>query len=312
MEAESRNYRMSDHEFLLKEKFPKLKAYRSAITPDKFSDKVVLDLSFSDFYTIFAIQARASKCYTLIKPSKRQTVERLLKDNKCLINENVFLIEDISEVKGPVHIIIHDWSDTQVLSISNLIQLIRARDRCLVNGGLFVPPQIRLEIAAVSDPTLISDEQHRWDFSKYDIDFGNIPKVSLGTNVSWGSMHNLEVSPRVTLWHIVPYNITIAEVHQCRRFLLEVPEACTIHGLAVYLEVKFTPLTGYRSCHQLDPCVYVLSKAVQVKQREVLSGKFSMSTEQKKVTTDIKTTITLRNETSEILVREIRKFDLME
>ena len=101
-ESESRNHRKSNHEYLLEERIPKVRAYQSAITAEKCRDKTVLDLSYSDFYTIFAIRAYASKVFTLVSPRKRQIVRKFLEDNKCRIDENVFLIEDITEVKERV------------------------------------------------------------------------------------------------------------------------------------------------------------------------------------------------------------------
>ena len=311
-ESESRNHRMSNHEYLLKERLSKVRAYQSAIASGTCSGKIVLDLSNSDFYTIFAIRAYASKCYTLVSPSKRQTVQKFLEDNKCLINKNVFLIGDISEVKERVDVIIHDWSDNQVFSISNLIDLLVARDRCLAINGQLIPSEVKLEISAVSDASLISDEHQRWDFTKYRLDYDHIAKVSLGTNVLWGHLPTAEVTKKALLWHLVPIHMSLQELLQYRSpFFLEVSQDCKIHGIAVNLEVRFTARTRYRTCHQINPWTFVLSEPLQVQQGDLLQGMFSLSTRVKRVKLEMETKIKLRNVVSKLLVSEILKYDVM-
>ena len=211
-----------------------------------------------------------------------------------------------------MHIIIHDWSDNQVFSISNLIDLLVARDQCLLKGGLLIPHEIKLEIAAVSDATLISDEHQRWDFSKYHLDYEHIAKVSLGTNVFWGPLGASEVTKKALLWHMEPISMSLHEVlHYRSRFLLEVSRNCMIHGLAVYLTAKFTALSRYRTCHQLDPYAFVLSEPLRVEKGEVLSGMFSLSTRIKKVKLEMDTNIKIRDVVSKFLVSEILKYDEM-
>ena len=264
------------------------------------------------------MKAGAAKCYTLISEQKRNSVFNLVEKNRrqCQ-NENqgpVVFVHHLSQVIDRVDVIIHDWNEEQILALSNLTQLIKARDQCLVpKGGCMVPHEIRLQLGAMTDSTFENYAQEQWDFSKYGLDYSHVADVSLRTNVFWGPLMNPLVSPKINLLAIKPMTMSLNQVlNYSTSFFLELSQNCTVSGLALYLEVRFiatiSSTMGWKPCHQRDPYTFILSKPIEsCRANELIQGTFSYSVQNKKIATEVKTVIKLKDVTSEFLLTEIRK-----
>ena len=264
------------------------------------------------------MKAGAAKCYTLISEQKRNSVFNLVEKNRrqCQ-NKNqgpVLFVHHLSQVIDRVDVIIHDWNEEQILALSNLTQLIKARDQCLVpKGGCMVPHEIRLQLGAMTDSTFENYAHEQWDFSKYGLDYSHVADVSLRTNVFWGPLMNPLVSPKINLLAIKPMTMSLNQVlNYSTSFFLELSQNCTVNGLALYLEVRFiatiSSTMGWKPCHQSAPYTFILSKPIESCQaNELIQGTFSYSVQNKKIATEVKTVIKLKDVTSEFLLTEIRK-----
>ena len=291
----------------------KIKEYHTAIT-QVAPQKIVLDLEGSGLYTLFAMKAKARKCYTLVSEEDRHSVQRLLENNKWFTNQ-VVLIHNLNQVSGQVDVIIHDWDEGQILALTNLIQLVKARDQWLVRkGGCIVPHEIRLHLAAITDPTFKDYVKELWDFSAHGLDvYGHVSDVHSRNNVLWGPLQQPPVSPQIPLWAIKPMTTSLDHLLNFRtHFILQLSQAATVHGLALFLEVRFISTMakerGWKSCHQKDPYTFFLSKPIENFQAgEFIGGEFSYSVQNKEITTEISAAIKIRKETSKFHFSEVRK-----
>merc|ERR1711939_1298806 len=145
-------------------------SYRTFIlsNPAIFKDAVVLDVGCgTGILSMFAAQAGAKKVYAVDASSVLYKAERNVKENglegviECINGK----IEDLEGriPKNGVDVIISEWMGYFLLYEAMLDSVLVAREKYLRLGGLMVPNQCSILLAAVQDDALIADKVDFWD-----------------------------------------------------------------------------------------------------------------------------------------------------
>ncbi|GAA6014374.1 hypothetical protein JCM10207_005440 [Rhodosporidiobolus poonsookiae] len=163
------SYQYNDiHEIMLKDRV-RTEAYRDFIlhpaNASRFAGKVVLDVGCgTGILSMFAAKAGARKVYAVDASNVAYKAMRNVKANGFEGTIEV-LKGKVEEINLPekVDVIISEWMGYCLLYECMLDSVLYARDKWLAPGGLMVPSQTSILVAAYAGAPLVRDRVEFWD-----------------------------------------------------------------------------------------------------------------------------------------------------
>ena len=162
------------HEEMIKDKV-RTESYMQAIEDnrDQFKGKVVLDIGCgTGILSLFAARAGAKKVIGIDNADIAYYARDIIKKNGY--EDTITIIKGkMEEVELPVEkvdIIISEWMGYFLFYESMLDTVLWARDRYLVKGGIIMPDNCKMYIAAIEDQDYKGEKQTFWD-DIYGFDF---------------------------------------------------------------------------------------------------------------------------------------------
>ena len=177
---------------------PRTQAYKNAITPALFRDKIVMDVGCgSGILSLFAAQAGARKVYAVEASDMAEAAQAIVWDNAMghIIQVVKCKLEDIPEYRSARHssddsaaqdgippnsvdIIMSEWMGFHLVHEYMLASVIVARDRFLKKTtGLMLPNTATIFIAPVNMAQHITERVDAWS-DCYGFDFSAMGKIA--------------------------------------------------------------------------------------------------------------------------------------
>lgn len=238
----------SIHEEMLKDEV-RTCSYRDAIMENaaQFEGKVVMDVGCgTGVLSMFAARAGAAhviaiECSGIAKQARQIIADNGFADRITLLNCKV---EDVGELPGgieKVDIIISEWMGYFLLYESMLDTVIYARDRWLAEGGLLLPDQATLYVAALEDGEYMAEKIGYWD-NVYGFNMRAIKEIAMLEPLVDTVEGAAVISNAVPVLHLDLMSCTVADLRFGAAFELTFARNDNCHAIISYFDCGFTRL----------------------------------------------------------------------
>jgi len=271
------------HEEMLKDRV-RTKSYRSSILSNKHlvKDKIVLDVGCgTGIISLFCADAGAKHVYAVDASDILDKATEIVKDNgfSDVITTIKGKIEEIELPVDKVDVIVSEWMGYFLFYESMLDTVLYARDKWLVEGGVMLPDQATLSIAAIEDEDY-KEEKVNWWKNVWGYNMSCIQKVAMEEPLVDVVNENALVTNSCQMFYVDINTVTVDDLEFAAPFKIEATRQDHIHAFVAFFDITFgachkpvyfstSPQAQYTHWKQT---VFYLNEVLMVEPGDVIEG----------------------------------------
>ena len=283
------------HEDMLKDRV-RTEAYRDFIYQNKhlFENKVVLDVGCgTGILSMFCAKAGAKKVYAVDFSRMAEKARLIVHENGLdgVIEVLQIKVEDLAKVVGEnlkVDVIVSEWMGYALIYESMFDSVICARDKFLREGGLMVPSQATIHMAALEDDRWMNDRLDFWN-DVYGFKMSCMKSfVRDGVAVDTVTKGSL-ISEAATIKTMACHRITVPEMDFTSDFEMGIERDGQVYSFGIWFDIAFdgpegdqrTERVTFSTSPESTPThwkqsILVLKEPLHVLKGDFIAGSISM------------------------------------
>jgi len=227
----------------------RMRTYREAMRHNQhlFKDKVVLDVGCgTGILSLFAAEAGARRVLGVDdNPSVVQLATAVVRANK--LDHVVEIVrgkmDEITLPVDTVDVIVSEWMGFCLVHQSRLSDVLYARDRYLVPGGVIFPDRATLWLAGIEDAEY-KTETFDWWAGAYGFDMRCMGELGLSEPLVLLMPHRQVMTSSHRLWEVDLTTVKRDQLGFTTPFSLQVRRDDYLNGFVVYFDVTFSRCRG--------------------------------------------------------------------